>query len=68
MYKKMTETLGAVAHELNNSLTVILGNVNLLTYNLLTFGLKSNHPMYEELKAIKNSTEIINDIIQRIWK
>ncbi|RKY86949.1 hypothetical protein DRQ09_05295 [candidate division KSB1 bacterium] len=60
-YKKISETLGAISHELNNPLTAIIGNVELMTLDL-----PENHPAFEKLKVIESSAEKMAEIIQKM--
>jgi len=63
MYKKISETLGGVAHEINNPLTTIIGNAELLTLD------KSiDYPMYKQLKVIERSAERIAEIVEKMGK
>ncbi len=57
MYKKMTEALGAVAHEINNPLTGILGCAEML-------GMEN--PDNKEVARIITSVERIIDVLERM--
>ncbi len=57
MYKKMIEALGAVAHEINNPLTAIIGSAELL-------GLE--YPENEEASTIMESAVRIAEIVKTI--
>jgi len=61
IYQKMSETLGAVAHELNSPLTALIGNVDMLTMDL-----PIEHPMFEQLLDITISTEKMAVIINKM--
>ena len=61
IYKKMSETLGAIAHEINNPLTAIIGNAELLIYDL-----SNDNPIYEQIKAIKHSAGRIAEITEKM--
>jgi len=61
IYQEMCETLGTVADELGNLLTVIIGNVELLTMDL-----SIDHPMFEKLLDITISAEKMAIIINKM--
>ena len=63
IYKKMSETLGAIAHEINNPLTAIIGNAELLLYDL-----SNDNPIYEQIKAIEHSAGRIAEITEKMRK
>ncbi|MFC1493361.1 response regulator [candidate division KSB1 bacterium] len=63
IYQKMYETLGAVAHEINNPLTTLIGNTQLLTDTL-----DKGHPGQNFLDLINQSADNISKIVERMGK
>ncbi|MFC1564962.1 response regulator [candidate division KSB1 bacterium] len=63
MYQRMYETLGAVAHEINNPLTAINGNTQLLIREL-----GDDHPGICFIDQINGSVEKIAKIIEKMRK
>jgi len=61
MYQKIIETLGAVAHEINNPLTAIRGNAELLSLDI-----PCSHAHVRQLSAIIEAADGIADIVQKM--
>ncbi|MCP4725784.1 MAG: response regulator [bacterium] len=61
IYQKMYETLGAVAHEINNPLTTLTGNTQLLTDTL-----DKGHPGHKYVDLINISADDISKIIDEM--
>lgn len=59
--QKTIETLGAVAHELNNPLMAIMGNAELLLMEITP-----DNPVYKQLKTIEQSAQKMTEIIKRM--
>ncbi len=63
IYKKTLESLGAVAHEINNPLTAILGNVEMILMEM-----PKDHELYRQLKIINEAAERIAVIVKKMRK
>ncbi len=63
IYQKMYETLGAVAHEINNPLTTLIGNTQLLSETL-----EKGHTGSQYIEQINSSAEHISKIIEKMRK
>ncbi len=63
LHKSMSETLGAVAHEINNPLTGIIGNAELLLIDV-----SESDSDYKSLTNIMRSAERIAETVQQMRK
>ncbi|MCP4726923.1 MAG: response regulator [bacterium] len=63
IYKKTLESLGAVAHEINNPLTAILGNIEMILTEM-----PEDHELYRQINIIGEAAERVAVIVKKMRK
>ncbi|MFC1564004.1 response regulator [candidate division KSB1 bacterium] len=61
IYKKTLESVGAVAHEINNPLTAILGNVDMILMDI-----PKDHELHNQLRIIRDAADRIAKIVKKM--